>query len=223
MVPSFTHSYSERVVLSVWNVMHKPCGFLVSGDNKEEIHVEWGERPTFLMTKVLHRQILIKSLSTAVCYTQTNDHETLCGKKIKILTAALDLTHVRKIWWWMLMKTKAIQISLLMFIGIFQNCLNSFRVVFVMTYKSKIYSSVSQMTVGLVLGSVSTLKDKASLLFWFIIPHKKPKKLWNDQNQNCLSLHRGFVLTLWHSAQVHPFPLNIIHSLKIFRFSMFLK
>ena len=148
----------------MWNVIQIPCGFLVSGDNKEEIHVEWGERRTFLMTKVLHRRLLIKSLSTAVCYTQTNDHEAPCGKKIKILTAALDPSHVGKIWWWMLMKTKVIQSRMFMLIGIFQNCWNSFRVVFVMTYESKIYSTnhlLCEMVVRLVLGSFSTLKDKA--------------------------------------------------------------
>lgn len=41
--------------------------------------VEWGERPTFLMTEVLHRQLLIKSLSSAVSYTQSHDHEAQCG------------------------------------------------------------------------------------------------------------------------------------------------
>lgn len=205
--------------------MQIPCGFLVSGDNKEEIHMEWGERPTFLMTKVLHRQILIKSLSTAVCYTQTNDHEAPCGKKIKILTAALDLSHVGKIWWWMLMKTKAIQISMLMLIGIFPNCLNSFRVVFVMTYKSKIYSTnhlLCQMAVGLVLGSVSTLKYKASrILYCFGSSSKKKttKKLWNNQNQNCVCLSIEVLFShCGTQPQVHSFPLNIIHYLKIFRF-----
>lgn len=45
----------------------------------EEIHMKWGERPTFLMIEVLHRQLLIKSLSTAVYYTQSHDHEAHCG------------------------------------------------------------------------------------------------------------------------------------------------
>ena len=56
-----------------------PCGIPMSGDGIEEIHVEWGEGPTFLMTKVLHRRLLIKSLSTAVSYTQSHDHEAQCG------------------------------------------------------------------------------------------------------------------------------------------------
>lgn len=56
-----------------------PSGILVSGDNIEEIQLEWGERPKFLMTEVLHSRLLIKSLSTAY-YTQSHDHETQRGK-----------------------------------------------------------------------------------------------------------------------------------------------
>lgn len=63
----------------MWNQTQIPCGVLVSGDSIEEIHVEWGERPTFLTTEVLHRRPLIKSLSTAVSYTQSHDHEAQCG------------------------------------------------------------------------------------------------------------------------------------------------
>ena len=65
----YQHSFPLNVivVLSGYYQMQMPSGILVSGDNIEEIHVEWGERPTFLMTEVLHRRLLIKSLSTAVC------------------------------------------------------------------------------------------------------------------------------------------------------------
>lgn len=42
--------------------------------------MEWGERPTFLTTEVLHRRLLRKSLSTAVDYTRSHDHEAQSGK-----------------------------------------------------------------------------------------------------------------------------------------------
>lgn len=57
--------------------MQIPSGILVSGDNIEETHVEWGERSTFLMT--FHRPLPIKSLSTAVSYAQSHDHEAQYG------------------------------------------------------------------------------------------------------------------------------------------------
>lgn len=60
------------------NQMHIAPGIIVSGDNMEEIHMEWGERPTFLMTEVLHRPWLIKSLSSAVSYTQSHDLDAQC-------------------------------------------------------------------------------------------------------------------------------------------------
>lgn len=64
----------------------------------EEIHMEWGERPTFLMTGVLHRRVLIKSLSTAVYYTQSHDHDHIVEIiNLKILTAALVASHIGKI------------------------------------------------------------------------------------------------------------------------------
>lgn len=46
-----------------------------------EIHMEWGERPTFLTTEMLHRRLLRKSLSTAVDCSQSHDQEAQGGNK----------------------------------------------------------------------------------------------------------------------------------------------
>lgn len=82
------------------NKMQMPSDIFVSGDNSEENHGEWGERPTFLMTEVLHRQLLIKSLSTTVSYTQSRDHEVQCGNnkpQVSYYFTLVTSSYVKKI------------------------------------------------------------------------------------------------------------------------------
>lgn len=60
----------------------------------KKIHMEWGESSTCLMTKVLHEQLLIKSLS---CFPQPVPWSWEI-MHLKIV-GALEAGHVEEVWW----------------------------------------------------------------------------------------------------------------------------